>query len=127
MRMAARVLGLLFLLAAVLALGADLAAPSDDGESSLMPLGALWYSLSPASLNLVQAVIERYVWEPLWDPVLITALQWPAAPTFGVLGGLLIGVSLLRRRARKNRESDAQPAQPSTEGPGPESGGQTRS
>jgi hypothetical protein len=112
MRIAARVLGLLFLLAAALVLGADLAASGDGSETALEPLGALWYSLSPASLNLVQAVIERYVWEPLWDPVLITALQWPAAAAFAVLGAVLTGVSFLRRPVRDDKAGDGNSAEP---------------
>ena len=115
MRIAARVLGLLFLLAAALVLGADLAATGDGSQTALEPLGALWYSLDPGSLNLIQAVIERYVWEPLWDPVLITALQWPAAATFAVPGALLTGVSFLRRPAREDTAGDANRTEPSAD------------
>ena len=107
MRIALRAVGLLFLLATVLVLCFDLA----DGGVSFEPLGALWYSLNAGSLNLVQAVIERYIWEPLWDPVLIAVLQWPAAPTFGVLGALLTGVSFVRRQARADGGGD-KPAAP---------------
>ena len=71
-----------------------------------MPLGALWFSIDPFSLNLVQAVIERYVWEPLWDPVLVAVLQLPAAPVFGVLGVLLIGLGFLRLPSRADKAAD---------------------
>jgi hypothetical protein len=43
-----------------------------------MALGSRWYGLSPGSLNLSQAIIERYVWPPLWNPGITTILLWPA-------------------------------------------------
>ena len=58
MRTVVRLLGLLFVLAALFVLGADLAA-ADAGEGrGLMPLGQLWYELHSGSLNLTQAVVE---------------------------------------------------------------------
>ena len=74
-RIVARIVGALMLLAAGLVL-AGVGLNSDGGGGPFQPLGALWYALSPASLNLVQAVIERYIWEALWDPLLIGLLQW---------------------------------------------------
>ena len=112
MRIVARLFGLFLLLVALLVLAADLAAAGQGSDSQIMPLGALWYSLNPASLNLVQAVIERYIWEPLWDPVLLAVLQWPAAPAFGLLGVLLMVLSFLRLPARKDKAGDEKPAKP---------------
>ncbi len=106
MRIVARLFGLFFLLAALLVLAADLAAAGQGSDTEIMPLGALWYSLNSASLNLVQAVIERYIWEPLWDPVLLAVLQWPAAPAFGLLGVVLMVLSFLRLPARKDKAGD---------------------
>ena len=111
MRIVARLFGLFFLLAALLVVAADLAAAGQGSDTEIMPLGALWYSLNPASLNLVQAVIERYIWEPLWDPVLLTVLQWPAAPAFGLLGVVLMVLSFLRLPARKDKAGDDKPAE----------------
>ncbi len=110
MRIVARLFGLFFLLVALLVLAADLAAAGQGGDTEIMPLGALWYSLNPASLNLVQAVIERYIWEPLWDPVLLAVLQWPAAPSFGLLGVLLMVLGFLRLPAWKVKAGDKKPA-----------------
>jgi len=106
MKTVARLLGLFFLVTALLVLGADLAAAGRGDDGQIMPLGALWYDLHPASLNLVQAVIERYVWEPLWDPVLLSVLRLPAALVFGVLGLLLIGLSFLRLPPRADKPAD---------------------
>ena len=111
MRTFTRLLGVAFLLAAALALGADLTAAGEEGGRGLMPLGALWYALHPASLNLMQAVIERYVWEPLWDPVLITVLQWPAAPVFGIMGVVVLAVGFVRLPAHEAESAKKQDAE----------------
>jgi hypothetical protein len=96
MRYVLRVFGLLIVLAAVWVLVTDLAATGEGAGFAPMPLGQLWYGLDPGSLNLVQAVIERYVWMVLWDPVLLTVLQWPAAAVFAGLGGLLLALGFMR-------------------------------
>ncbi len=91
MRLLVRLLSLLFLVAGFAVFFVDLGAMIDGAPFSFMPLGRLWYALGPGSLNLTQAVVERYIWPPLWDPVLITVLQWPAAAVLAVPGmGLLV-------------------------------------
>ncbi len=91
MRLLVRLLSLLFLVAGFAVFFVDLGAMTDGAPFSFMPLGRLWYALDPGSLNLTQAVVERYIWPPLWDPVLITVLQWPAAAVLAVPGmGLLV-------------------------------------
>lgn len=52
-------------------------------------LGDLWGRLSAGSLNLVQAIVQRYMFPALWDPVLVTFLLLPAWLVFGVPGLLL--------------------------------------
>ena len=56
----------------------EVLAPNPAGGPTLRPAGQLWFELDRGSLNLVQAVIERYVWPPLWDPVIAGLLQMPA-------------------------------------------------
>ena len=77
------------------------------------PLGQLWYSKNPGSLQYVETVISRYI-DPcsvitaldcspfLWHPFLSTVLGWPAAL---VLLGLCVifyrlGVSSSERKTR---------------------------
>ena len=98
MRYVVRVIGLLFVFAALGVLVVDLTRTVEGAGVSLMPLGQLWYALDRGSLNLVQAVIERYVWVVLWDPLLLTVLQWPAAVVFAVLGGAHLALDFLRVR-----------------------------
>ena len=72
------VLGWLLIVAAAAAAAWDLLGPRAAGAPRLRPAGQLWYEIDSGSLNLVQAVIERYVWAPLWDPAIATVLLAPA-------------------------------------------------
>jgi hypothetical protein len=93
-------LGWIFALAALAAAGwaAALGGPADI---LTRPLGELWFRLHPGSLNLSQAVIERYICPPLWDPAISSVLLSPAALVFAVLAmAFLLACSFRRLRAR---------------------------
>ncbi|MBM3517604.1 MAG: hypothetical protein FJX56_06930 [Alphaproteobacteria bacterium] len=87
----------------LVALVADIARSLDAGRLIITPLGADWYALDRASLGLLQAGIQRYVWPYLWDPVITEVLVRPTWLAFGALGGLvwLIVVLIARRRRRR--------------------------
>jgi len=55
-------------------------------------LGQLWYQLNRSSLNLVQAVIQRYIHPFLWDPIIVTILLSWAFAVLMILGLLLLAV-----------------------------------
>ena len=105
--MAARVVfWLLVVLAAGLA-GRDGYRSIQTGKLVSTPLGEFWYTIDPGSLNLLQAVVERYLHPYLWDPIIFTVLL---APSWAVFGGLAAFVALVRwiiavvrRRARSRR------------------------
>jgi len=94
--MIARFLGWVLLTAGLIVLGRDIMHAVMGGTFRLSALGTVWYSLHPGSLNLVQAVTERYLHPSLWDPVLLTYLRWPAVLDLGVPGVILL--LLFRRR-----------------------------
>ncbi|MDX1710674.1 MAG: hypothetical protein R3316_06005 [Rhodovibrionaceae bacterium] len=98
MRLIVRIIGWLFVALALVVLGLDIAASGGEGGFKLVPLGQLWFELHSSSLNLVQAVIERYLWPPLWQSVLFPIVQLPAAVVFGALGLAILLLSLIRRR-----------------------------
>jgi hypothetical protein len=54
-----------------------------------MSLGKLWYGISPGSLNFVQAIIERYIAEFLWQSIFFPLLMLPAWIFFFILGMIL--------------------------------------
>ena len=59
-------------------MGRDGLASLSEGSLNLLPVGQLWFHLSPGSLNALQAGAERYVSVGLWDNVLAPILQVPA-------------------------------------------------
>lgn len=71
-----------------------LATLASDAASA----GELWYRLDVASLNLVQAVTQRYVTPWLWDPVAVAVLQWPAWVVASIPALLAAVVCALWRR-----------------------------
>ena len=100
MRLVVRIIGLLFAAVAVMVAGIELARSIQTGKWVTIPLGKLWYDLSPGSLNLTQAIIQRYLAPQIWEPGIVTVLTWPAWAVFGGLGAvLLILSSLIARRS----------------------------
>lgn len=65
----------------------------------LRSVGDWWFAIHKDSLLLAQPAIERHVLPVLWDPVVVTVLQWPLAVVIAVLGLLL--ALFLRRRQRR--------------------------
>ena len=59
-------------------------------DTASVPLGKLWYSNNPGSLQFAEAIVSRYI-DPcsliialdcspfLWHPFVSTVLNWPAA------------------------------------------------
>lgn len=109
MRLVTRLFGGVLLLAATAALADDLLRgwSGGFGDGWRMTVGGeLWYRLSPDTLNLTQAVIERYIFPPLWNPVILGLLLQPAAIVLGAAGliifvaGEMAGRPTGRRRHR---------------------------
>ena len=80
-------------------------------------LGQLWYEASPGSLQLTEAVIDRYI-DPcglltflgcdtfLWHPIIATLLNWPAGLVIGLLATIILLASSFRaKRGRKSVQS----------------------
>ena len=85
-----RLVGLGLIAAAIAALGYDLVTVATGaGTFGFASLGELWGRLSAPNLNLVQAIVQRYLLPALWDPVLVNILLLPAWLVFVVLGLLL--------------------------------------
>jgi hypothetical protein len=93
-----RLLGLVLIAGALVALGADGLRSLQQGALAPQAVGELWYLIDPASLNLLQAVVQRYLWPWLWDPAAIWLLRLPSWLIL-VLLGLALRLAC-RRRAR---------------------------
>ena len=94
-----RLIGGWSILAGVVALVADVTrAYESGGKLAFSSLGKDWYAISPATLNMLQAGIERHVHPALWDPVMLNVLK---APAFGVLAGLGVVLYIIGLRHRR--------------------------
>jgi hypothetical protein len=99
-----RIIGLLFIAAAVAAAGWDVVGWINTGAYQGIALGSLWYAIDVGSLNFSQAVIQRYVHPVIWDPTITTVLVWPAWAVFAGLGSVLT-VAFRRRKRRRRRRN----------------------
>lgn len=70
------------------------------GAFAIAPLGEIWYAIDRASLNGLQAGVERYVSVWLWESVLAPILQWPAILVF-FIPGVLLAILCRSRPARR--------------------------
>jgi len=87
---------------------------SGAGLFGFVTLGDLWARINGASLNLVQAIVQRYLLPALWDPMLVTVLLLPAWP---VLGGAVALVLLRRNKGMPEPKSADRPVTNSTTHP----------
>jgi len=85
-----RVIGWIILLAGGAVLVRDLLVWIDTKHWAPIALGQLWYDFNRSSLNLVQAVVQRYIHPFLWDPIIVSALLCWAFAVLMVLGVLLL-------------------------------------
>jgi hypothetical protein len=98
--MIGRLIGWFFFLAGVSVLVRDVLVWIDTKRWAPLVLGQLWYDLSRSSLNLVQAVVQRYIHPFLWDPIIVTILLWWAFAVLMVLGLLILAFSGRHARAK---------------------------
>ena len=91
-----RVIGWIVFLAGAAVLVRDLLVWIDTKHWAPIALGQLWYQLNRSSLNLVQAVVQRYIHPFLWDPIIVSILLSWAFAVLMVIGALLLIV--FRRR-----------------------------
>ena len=89
---AAAFLGWLLATAAVVAVAYELLKFAETGSYRLIPVGELWFETSVTSLNLMQAVVQRYLHPFLWDPIIAGVLQWPAWSLLGAPAAVLVSI-----------------------------------
>ena len=95
-----RVIGWIVLLAGAAVLVRDGLVWIDTKHWAPIALGQLWYQLNRSSLNLVQAVVQRYIHHFLWDPIIVSLLLSSAFAVLMILGVLLL-VLFRRRNAQR--------------------------
>ncbi len=98
-RTVGRILGWLLLALAFMTAGAEAMASLRADEWQPMVLGQLWYDLDRGSLNLMQALVQRYLHPAIWDPGVIAILQRPAWLVAVIPAAILL---LFTRRRRSS-------------------------
>ena len=102
MRRLGCVFGWLFALASFAVVTWEFLARDPEKGFALRPAGQMWYLIHKDSLGLAQVVVERYIWQPLWDPVLVL-LQLPSIVIPLVPALVLLALCYLRGRPRRAR------------------------
>ena len=97
---AARALAWIFLVAAVMVLTADVTRAVVGHGSVDDVLAAHWNELSPSTLAVAAAFVQRSLHPKLWDPVMVRLLILPTWMLLGAIGALF--AVLARRKARTN-------------------------
>ena len=101
--MIGRLIGWIIFLAGVSVLVRDALVWIDTKHWAPIALGQLWFDLNRSSLNLVQAVVQRYIHPFLWDPIIVSILLCWAFAVLMVLGVLIL--TLFSRRAPRGSVS----------------------
>ncbi|HEY1299448.1 MAG TPA: hypothetical protein VGF07_03070 [Stellaceae bacterium] len=100
-----RIIGWILFLAGLSVLVRDLLVWFDAGHWAPLALGQAWYDLDRSSLNLVQAVVQRYLHPFVWDRIIVNLLLLWAFAVLSGLGALILLASY--RRARRRRRFGA--------------------
>src|SRR5919198_1415010 len=105
MSMIGRLIGWIIFLAGLAGLGRDVLVWIDIKQWAPIALGQLWFDLNRSSLNLVQAIVQRYIHPFLWDPIVVTILLCWAFAVLMALGALILALGYwrTRRSARLSR------------------------
>ena len=101
-----RGIGWALLLVAVLAIGYGAVLWQGGVAIFQQAGGEYWFQAHSESLNLIQAIIQRYLHPSIWDPFLVNILLWPVAAGLGLVAALfaipgILLVSFFRRRRRR--------------------------
>jgi hypothetical protein len=68
------------------------------GPYHMLVIGEVWYTISPTTLNMLQAGIQRHIAPWLWDDVVANLLLLWAWPSFYVLGAVILFLARPRQR-----------------------------
>ena len=109
MGFAVRTFGWSMILMALFAMGWEVWILLNDETFRLSSWGELWYTVHPASLNMYQAVVERYISPVLWDEVLAPLLLYKAVFVFSIPGLFMAALPGIIEILNKIVSSDVSP------------------
>jgi hypothetical protein len=95
-----RIIGVWFLLAAVVTLVIDATKSLAVNQLVITSLGQQWYEIHKTSLESAQKSIEQHVHPLVWDPVMTALLLWPSWALFALVGIVLLWLGRSRKRTQ---------------------------
>ena len=102
-----RLIGRMFLTLSLILIGHEVLNALESGEYRLIALGELWFRLDRAmgtgSLNISQAIVQRYISPWLWEGIFQNVLTAPGWLVFGILGAALARACRHRGRSSRTR------------------------
>jgi ABC-type Fe3+ transport system permease subunit len=98
--MIGRLIGWVLFLAGLSVLVRDVLVSIEAKRWAPIALGQLWFDLDRSSLNLTQAIVQRYIHPFLWDPLIVSLLLCWAFAVLVLLGLLILTISSRRMRRR---------------------------
>jgi hypothetical protein len=93
-----RLFALFFLAVAIILAVVDATHSVAQGAYVMTALGQSWYSVSPSTINLAQALVQRYTLPFLWDPVMVWILTLPGFVVFAALALIFYAIGHKPRR-----------------------------
>ena len=88
-----RLIGRMFLTLSLILIGHEVLNALESGEYRLIALGELWFRLDKAmgtgSLNISQAIVQRYISPWLWESVFQYLLTAPGWLVFAIPGAAM--------------------------------------
>lgn len=94
-----RFIGALFLLAAVIALAADVTRARTGAPGPIFTsIAKHWADFAPQSLAAAQAQVQSHIHPLLWDPLIASIIRVPAWISLGGMGLLALYFGRRRRR-----------------------------
>lgn len=95
-----RMIGVWFLLAAVITMVIDATKSLAINEMVITSLGQQWYEIHKISIEAAQKAIEMHIHPLVWDPFMTALLLWPSWALFALFGVILLWLGRKRKRTQ---------------------------
>ncbi len=99
-RLLLRFIGLWFVAGAAIFFVIDAAKSISASAWLTTSLGQSWFELSSGTLNISQAIVQRYLHPAIWDPGIQNILLMPSFVVLAVIGIFFMFIGRKRRPAK---------------------------
>jgi hypothetical protein len=96
-RLLLRFIGLWFVAGGAIFFVIDAAKSISASALITTPLGQSWFELSSGTLNLSQAIIQRYLHPAIWDPGVLNILLLPSFVVLLAIGLIFLVIGRKKR------------------------------